>query len=51
MDTFKGNWEIEEKASKLHTQKVSPEDLLPCNAYFHLLLLPFDYLVYVSCCF
>ncbi len=32
---------IEEKASKLHTQQVPPEDLLPCIAYFYLLLLPF----------
>ncbi len=30
-----------EKASKLHTQQVPPEDLFPCIAYFHLLLLPF----------
>ncbi len=30
-----------EKASKLHTQQVPPEDILPCIAYFHLLLLPF----------
>ncbi len=38
---------VEEKASKLHTQQVPPEDLLPCIAYFHLLLLPF--LVFVLC--
>ncbi len=29
------------KASKLHTQQVPPEDLLPCIAYFHLFLLRF----------
>ncbi len=29
------------KASKLHTQQVPPEDLFPCIAYFHLLLLAF----------
>ncbi len=32
---------VEEKSSKLHTQQVPPEDLLPCIAYFHLHLLPF----------
>ncbi len=32
---------VEEKASKLHTQQVPPEDLLPCIAYFNLVLLPF----------
>ncbi len=29
------------KASKLHTQQVPPEDLFPCIANFHLLLLTF----------
>ncbi len=34
---------VEEKASKLHTQKVPPEDLLPLLTFFHFcyLLLPF----------
>ncbi len=31
------------KASKLHTQQVSPEDFLPCIAYFYLLLLPYRF--------
>ncbi len=46
LETFKGHWIppvewVEEKASKLHTQQVPSEDLLPCIAYFHLFLLPF----------
>ncbi len=49
LKTFKGHWAPvewdEEKASELHTHQVSPEDLLPCIAYFHLLLLPFWFLV------
>ncbi len=51
MEMFKGHCacpngcclfkEFEEKAPKLHTQQVPPEDLLPCIAYFQFLLLPF----------
>ncbi len=32
---------FDEKASKLHTQQLPPDDLLPCIAYLHLFLLPF----------